>query len=200
LRISQAKAIFIIKREIWSRSSEKEGNDMQVETPLSEERKLENLDIVKVLLVRDSGSSYRKQPVAKSEDVVSVAKKFLAGEDREVFITINLDQSLKINSIHVVSIGSLNMALIHPREVFKAAILSNASRVILAHNHPSGNPEPSDDDNRITCQLFQCGDLLGIEVMDHIIIGDGEYSHCMKISKKDKNKEIVWLKGKIEKE
>ncbi len=171
---------------------------MQSEISSPKEKKLENLDIVKVMLVRDSDSHYREQPMIKPKDAVSVAKKFLAGEDREVFIIINLDHSLRVNSIHVVSIGSADMTLVHPREVFKAAILSNASRVILAHNHPSGNPEPSDDDNQITCRLFQCGDLLGIEVLDHIIIGDGRYSHCMKISGKDKKKKIVWLKDKIE--
>jgi DNA repair protein RadC len=164
---------------------------------LPKERKLENIDIVRVLLIKDSGSHYRKQPIRRPESAVSVAKNFLAGQDREVFITLNLDQSSKINSIHVVSIGSTGATIVQPREVFKTAILSNASSVILAHNHPSGNPAPSDDDNQITCKLFQCGDELGIEVLDHIIIGDGEYSHCMKTQKTDKKKEIVWLTDKF---
>jgi DNA repair protein RadC len=164
---------------------------------LLKKRKLENIDIVRVLLVKDSGNPYRKQLVKKSEDVVSVAKKFLAGEDREVFIAINLDNSNRINSINIVSIGSLDATIIHPREVFKTAILSNARAVIIAHNHPSGNPMPSDEDSRITCQLFQCGDLLGIKVLDHIIMGDGQYSHCMVSEGKDKKKEIMWLTDKI---
>jgi DNA repair protein RadC len=169
---------------------------MQAKDSLQKKREIKNVDIVRVLLIKDPDSHYRRQSLEKTEDVVSLAKKFLEGEDREVFITINIDQSSKINSIHVVAIGSLNTSIIQPREVFKTAILSNASKIILAHNHPSGNPNPSDDDSKLTCQIFQCGDLLGIEVLDHIIIGDGKYSHCMKFGEKGK-KEIMWLTDKI---
>ena len=169
---------------------------MQAESPLPKKTRLENIDIVRVMLLKDSKSPYRTQRVTKSADVVNVAKNFLAGQDREVFITINIDNSNRINSIHVVSVGTLDATIIHPREVFKSAILSNAHSIILAHNHPSGNPNPSDNDNQITCKLFGCGDVLGIEVLDHIIIGDGEYSHCMKFKGKDK-KEIHWLTDKI---
>jgi DNA repair protein RadC len=185
-----------MNREIWSRSSEKEGNKMQAKSSLPKKMRLENIDIVRVMLIKDSGNPYKTQRVRRSADVVNVAKNFLAGQDREVFITINIDNSSHINSIHVVSMGTLDATIIHPREVFKSAILSNAKSIILAHNHPSGNPNPSDDDNRITCKLFECGDMLGIEVLDHVIIGDGEYSHCMKFGGKDEKK-IHWLTDKI---
>jgi DNA repair protein RadC len=174
LQVSQANPFFTIKREIKSRSSEKEENDIQAEISSLKKSRLEDIDIVRVLLVKDPSNHYRKQPLQGSQNIVSVAKNFLAGEDREVFIAVNLDQTLKINSIHVVSIGTVNMSLVHPREVFKTAILSNASHIVLAHNHPSGNPEPSDEDIRMTSRLFQCGELLGIKVVDHIIIGDSE--------------------------
>ena len=186
-----------MKRETESRSSEEEEDNMKAETFLVKERRLENVDIVRVLLVKDSDSNYRKLPVKRSDDAVSAANKFLAGEDREVFIVINLDRSLKINSIHVVAIGSMAAAIIHPREVFKTAILSNTSSIVLAHNHPSGNPAPSDEDKRITEQLFECGDLLGIKVEDHIIIGDDEYSHCERIAWNGKKGKIAWLTDKI---
>ena len=158
---------------------------------------LRSIDIVRVMLVKDSNSSYRIKAIRNSESVVSVVKKFLANEDREVFIAINLDRSSKINSINVVAIGSASEASIHPREIFKAAILSNATHIVLAHNHPSGNPEPSEEDRQITYRLLQCGDLLGIRVEDHIIIGDDEYSHCMTYTEKNGKKEIMWLRDKI---
>lgn len=159
---------------------------------------IEDIDIVRVLVVKDSHNHYRKQPLDSPEKAISVARKFLAGEDREVFIAMNLDTSLKVNSIHVVAIGSLNTAHVQSREVFKAAILSNAFQIIVAHNHPSGNSDPSDDDEQMTCRLFQWGDFLGIKLLDHLIIGDGEYSHCVIQEGKDKTKAIYWQKEKFE--
>ena len=153
--------------------------------------RLKNVDIVRVMLVKDVDSSYRMKPIKGPNDVTSVVKKFLADEDREIFIAINLDHSLKINNIHVISVGSLTQTTVHPREVFKAAILSNASHIVLAHNHPSGNPDPSDEDRLITSRLIESGRLLGIEVVDHIIVGDGKYS-CL-FEYEDKNgKKIHW--------
>jgi DNA repair protein RadC len=131
-----------------------------------------DIDIVKVILVKDTGSPYRKNQTKNPESAAIVAKEFLAGEDREVFIVMNLDPSRKINSIHVVAIGSANATIVHPREVFKTAILSNASDIILAHNHPSGALLPSDEDCQITRMLVEAGNILGIKVLDHIIVGD----------------------------
>ena len=152
----------------------------------------ESIDIVKVRLVKERSSPYGKQTVKRSEDTLSVAKKFLAGEDREVLISINLDQSLKICSIHVVAIGSVSTTVVHPREIFKAAILSNASHLVLAHNHSSGDPNPSDDDEELTCKLFAWGDMLAIPVEDHIIIGDDKYSRCNKIKGNNGKIQIWW--------
>jgi DNA repair protein RadC len=158
----------------------------------------ENIDIVKVMLIKDMNSPYRARPIGKSQQVASIAKNFLAGEDREVFIAINLDRSHKVNSIHVVSVGSGSAAVVEPKEVFKTAILSNASSVILAHNHPSGNSEPSDLDKQMTCKLFGWGDFLEIKVLDHIIIGDDKYSSCDKFEGKDGKKQILWTTQNFE--
>lgn len=76
---------------------------------------------------------------------------------------------------HVVSVGALNVVMGHPREVFKPAILANAASVLLIHNHPSGDPEPSEEDIASTKQMIKAGELLGIPVLDHVIIGDGAY-------------------------
>lgn len=137
---------------------------------------LRDIDIVKLKVIKEEASPYRAKQMKNAGDLASVAREFLAGEDRETFITINLDRSHRINSIHVVAVGTLAEAMIHAREVFKAAILSNAACIAIAHNHPSGDPEPSAEDIKATLELIDCGDLLGIKVLDHIIVGDDRYT------------------------
>lgn len=109
------------------------------------------------------------------------AVEYIIGEfadlDREVFMILNLDTALRPINLNVVSMGTLNEAMVHPREVFKASILSNANSVICIHNHPGGDVTPSDPDIAVTNRLTECGKILGIEVADHLIIGgrDGTY-------------------------
>ena len=91
-----------------------------------------------------------------------------------MFVAILLDGK-KVIGFNVVSLGSLTAALVHPREVFKPAILANAANLILAHNHPSGDPEPAAEDRAITERLRHAADLLGITVLDHVVIGDGTF-------------------------
>jgi len=81
-----------------------------------------------------------------------------------------LDGKNRITGLHIVSEGSLNQSIVHPRETFKAAILANAAAVILAHNHPSGDTSPSREDREITRRLQEAGELLGIKVLDHVIV------------------------------
>jgi DNA repair protein RadC len=95
--------------------------------------------------------------------------------DREVFVAVLLDGRNQVLGFNTVSVGSLTAALVHPREVFKPAILANAAAVILVHNHPSGSSEPSAEDRALTERLRQAGDLIGIRVVDHIVIGDGTF-------------------------
>lgn len=83
-----------------------------------------------------------------------------------------LDTRNSVIGLNTVTIGILDSSLVHPREVFKPAILSNAASIVLAHNHPSGDPMPSQEDRRATERIVQAGKILGIEVLDHIIIGD----------------------------
>lgn len=137
---------------------------------------LRDINIVKLKVIKEEGSPYRANQMKNAGDLASVAREFLAGEDREIFIAINLDRGHRINSVHVVAIGTLVHTMIHPREVFKAAILSNAESIAIAHNHPSGNPEPSPEDVKVTLELLACGDLLGIKLLDHIIVGDDRYA------------------------
>ncbi len=86
-----------------------------------------------------------------------------------------LDRKNRVIGINTVSVGSLSSAVVHPREVFKPAILSNAAALIFGHNHPSGDPAPSPEDRVLTKRLVEGGKLLGIQVLDHIIVGDGRY-------------------------
>jgi DNA repair protein RadC len=97
---------------------------------------------------------------------------FLANETKEYFFTAHLDGKNRIVCIDQVSVGSLNQSIVHPREVFKTALLSSAAAIMLIHNHPSGDPQPSREDREITRRLKEAGDLLGIRVLDHIIIGE----------------------------
>ncbi len=96
--------------------------------------------------------------------------------DREMFVVLLLDGKNQVIGFNVVSVGSLTAALVHPREVFKPAILVNAAALVLAHNHPSGDPEPSPEDIAITRRLKEAGELLGIKIVDHVVIGDGRFS------------------------
>ncbi len=100
----------------------------------------------------------------------------LKSMDVETFLCLHLDCKNTIRALQVVSIGSLGSSLVHPREVFRSAILNGAAGVIFAHNHPSGDPAPSKEDLDITRRLCEVGKLIGIRCLDHIIIGQGYFS------------------------
>ena len=104
------------------------------------------------------------------EDVAKALEQ-LSPAAQECFITITLDTKNRIIDQHIITIGTLNASLAHPREVFRPAIMDAAASVILAHNHPSGDPTPSAEDVRITRQLVEAGRLIEIQVLDHVILG-----------------------------
>ena len=134
-----------------------------------------SINIVSVKLVKEKDVCYGAKTIRNPEELASIAKRFLGNTDREVFLAINFSTANTINNIHVVSIGSLDKTIVHPREVFKAAILSNSSSIALAHNHPSGSLNPSPEDILITKKLVQCGEILDIKVVDHIIVSDDRH-------------------------
>ncbi len=101
--------------------------------------------------------------------------KFLMQETKEMFITLHLDGKNRIVCCDLISIGSLNQSIVHPREVFKTACLSNAAAILCIHQHPTGDPTPSSEDIAITRRLKEAGEIMGIKLLDHIIIGEGEY-------------------------
>ncbi|MEK6827854.1 MAG: DNA repair protein RadC [Nanoarchaeota archaeon] len=96
---------------------------------------------------------------------------------KEHFIAVFLDSKNKIIKDEVISIGTLNSSLVHPREVFKEAIKCSANSIILVHNHPSGSVEASDEDYRVNKVLIEAGELVGIKVLDHLIVGDGKWKN-----------------------
>jgi len=104
--------------------------------------------------------------------------RFIGTKDREHFISIHLSTQGVVFGVEIVSVGELNTALVHPREVFKAAILSNADAIIVGHNHPSGDVTPSPEDCAVHRTLKQSGDLLGIRVLDFLVVARGGW-HSM---------------------
>ena len=130
---------------------------------------------VKIQLVREN-SPVKECMIKNSKDIYELVKDELKKADREVFLAISLNARNRVLGINTVSVGSLNASLVHPREVFKPAILQNATGLILVHNHPSRDEEPSEDDLEITRRLVEAGKILGIDVIDHVIVGSNFYS------------------------
>lgn len=130
----------------------------------------------KVMLIKDSSVPSDKKRIGSPVDVVSMFETYLDGADREHFCIAMLDRKNNILGINTVSIGTISTSIVHPREVFKPALIIGASGIILCHNHPSGDTNPSRDDIEITNRLKEAGKILGIEIVDHVIIGDDYYS------------------------
>lgn len=116
------------------------------------------------------------RPVIRTpRDAFELVKGEMAYLDREYFRVINLNIKNQVIAIDTVSVGCLNASLVHPREVFKAPIKRSAAKLILLHNHPSGDTQPSREDQDLTKRLYQAGSLLGMEIVDHLIIGQNNY-------------------------
>lgn len=128
------------------------------------------VNIVSLQLVKESSMLYSNRRISSPKDVVELVKDILNNSDREKLVAVCLDTKNQPTNIEVVSIGSLNTSIVHPREVFKTAIISNSASIIICHNHPSGDTTPSKEDINITTRLKESGKILGIDLIDHIII------------------------------
>ena len=126
--------------------------------------------------VRVAESEVVRYQVKNPWDIYKYYMESMRYLKEEIFKTVLLNTKNEIITDIDVSHGTLNSSLVHPREVFKQAIKKSANKIILIHNHPSGNVEPSNEDMHITDRLIECGKIIGIEVIDHIIIGDGIYN------------------------
>lgn len=124
------------------------------------------------------GNEIKKLMITKPADLLAVKQiADLSAKPTEYFMTLSLDGASHVIKTHIITKGLVNHSLVHPRETFRTAIMDNAVSIICVHNHPSGNPEPSSADLEITKQLKSAGEILGIQLLDHIIITDqGIYS------------------------
>jgi DNA repair protein RadC len=128
-----------------------------------------------VVLRRDSSVRVADKRADTPSSAVAILRAHIGEADREHFVALYLSARNLIIGVHTVSIGTLTASLVHPREAFKAGILLGAAGLIAAHNHPSGDPAPSPEDREATRRLQRAGELLGIPVLDHLIIGRESY-------------------------
>ena len=140
-----------------------------------ENKHAKRVDIVSIKMVREGSTKYENRKIETPFDAYVLLKSFLEDSDREKLLVVCLDTKNQPINICTVSVGTLNSSLVHPREIFKTAILSNSNQIMLAHNHPSGISAPSNEDKAMTNRIKDAGVILGIELIDHIIIGSNEY-------------------------
>jgi DNA repair protein RadC len=134
------------------------------------------ISVFRLSLIKDHVIPYAKASLVLTlNDVHALIKEYLQGTDREQFIALFLDSESKVIGINTVSIGTLTESLVHPREVFKGAILANAASIIVVHNHPSGSAFASEADLSVTSKLKDAGRILGIPIEDHVIVAEAEY-------------------------
>jgi DNA repair protein RadC len=136
---------------------------------------MHRLPVYTVRLVRERHEQTEIKRVRSGSDVWAIMRPLMQDRDREVFSVLLLDTQNQIRGYTEITVGTLDASLVHPREVFKPAILASSASIILVHNHPSGDPTPSPEDRSVTRQLRSAGELLGIEILDHVIIGEGRY-------------------------
>ncbi|WP_051590458.1 RadC family protein [Exiguobacterium antarcticum] len=133
------------------------------------------VNIVQVKLVREKTILYKDRRISSPQTAYNLFTEILGDVDREHFIVMCLDIKNQPTCIQTVHIGSLNASIVHPREVLKSALLSNSASIIVAHNHPSDDCTPSPEDISVTKRLKEAGEIIGIELMDHLILGTDSF-------------------------
>lgn len=123
----------------------------------------------------DGSSKKSRNAMLAPADVFGLLNPKIGHLKKEHFVLISFDTRNRVIGMDTISVGTLNASLVHPREMFEIAIRRHAASVIIAHNHPSGDPDPSDEDIRVTAKLTEAGKLLGIQVLDHIIVGKDRF-------------------------
>lgn len=161
------------------------GLDFLYNLSLEEMKQIKGIGRVKAIQLKalselskriQSGLHKNNKVIIKSpEDIANIFMCELRNQKREIFKIVLLNTKNHVIRSMDISIGNLNSSIVHPREVFREAIRASSNAVILIHNHPSGDPEPSNEDIQTTKRLCECGSVLGINVIDHVIIGDGNF-------------------------
>lgn len=148
---------------------------------MSNQKAAKRIEVVSLRMVREKTSLlYPNRVIRSPQDTADLFRQFIGDCDRESFCILCLNTKNEPTAIHQVSCGSLNASIVHPRETFKLAILANSASLVCCHNHPSGQPDPSPEDVELTERLRDSGYLLGIELLDHIILGEGTRFVSMK--------------------
>lgn len=133
------------------------------------------VSIVRLRMVKESRALYGMKHFSSPEDAVLTVKPMFELCDREVVVVLSVDTKCTPLAAEIVAIGGLDTCIIDPRTIYKHALLNNAAGIFCFHNHPSGEPEPSDADEMITERLYKAGRLLGVRLFDHIIIGEDTF-------------------------
>src|SRR5699024_6138706 len=127
------------------------------------------INIVSLQIIKEDHQWYSKRYVRSPDDAAEIARQYLGNPDREHLIAICLNTKYEPTHIETISIGTLSSTVYTPREIFKTAIIANSAAIVIAHNHPSGNPEPSNEDQQMAKRVQETGKLLGIQLLDCII-------------------------------
>ena len=141
--------------------------------------KMVNISFLNLRVIKENVGRYNvNRKIQSPEDIFEVIQKVIKASEyaEENLWLITLDTKNNISGIFTVSTGILNSSLVHPREIYKRAVMQNAASIIICHNHPSGDPAPSREDINITKRLYEAGEIIGIKLLDHIIAGDNSYT------------------------
>lgn len=133
------------------------------------------VSVVRLQMVKEGRSLYGMGAISEPGEAARLVCPLFGGTDREMLVVLSLDAKNKPVAAEVVAVGGLCQCTVDIRNLFKHAILANAAGIFLFHSHPSGETEPSRDDRAVTAQVSQAGEILGIPLLDHIILGDGQY-------------------------
>lgn len=138
-------------------------------------KQLKRVNVVNVELVKESSFLYGNRAILSPSESVDLFNPLIGNKPKEHFVVACLNTKNEPINVSTVSIGTLNKCIVHPRDVLQVALLSNANSIIVCHNHPSGEPTPSEQDISITHRLNECCELMGIKLLDHIILGNKNF-------------------------
>lgn len=136
---------------------------------------MKRIQIVSLRLVRERSIPYQTRMIHGAKMVYEIFRELVEDLDREALWVLCVDTKNRVTCISQVSLGTLNAAPVSPREILKLALMASASGIILVHNHPSGDPEPSADDRKVTTHMKTAAQFMDIRLLDHLIVGDGRY-------------------------
>lgn len=174
-----------LAQRLLSELGQGEGLSFLIDVTVEELTKIKGISMAKACAIKAAVElgkriggvkSSNKLFIRSPKDVADLLMNEMRYLKKEYFRTIQLNVKNQVLAVEDVSVGSLNTSIVHPREVFQGPIRRSSAAIILVHNHPSGDPSPSREDIDVTKRLFEAGKLLGIDVLDHIIIGDGMYT------------------------